>query len=542
MTDGASTPDVIGPGASRRPYPALIVFSVMAVLFSASLAVRAPYLGRPMGLHHEEGTARTLIHTTAWWADGSGEGGYLLRMNLSSPGDRYLGSDADENGDTFYYSFPPGHPLWAFAAHKAVGVKPTVSSVRTFNLVLHLACALMIFLIVRELLRRLPFVWSSAAGLVAFAVYLFAPVAMWYQSNAYTSASAVQPFFIGAVLLVALAYRGERRVWILSGFGAAVFLATYTEWLGLAFAGVAVVVAIVRRRDSVARSLGIAAAAGAATAMGLVVLQYSTKLGLAGVFDTMAGRYADRSGLEQGVGYTLWNPAAWSRLFGIYRNTLGPVIVVLIVLVAWDLLLRRGSTGRFRAGTAPMGVVFAFAVAPVLVHHVVLFDHTVIHDFDALKSTVPLVLGIGYLSGRIIARTASGEGRRLRVTIAGLAVVAAVACSASVIVFGNVNGTAFPQPKQLGERIAGEVRPDEVVFVQAAAYLPRSILVHYAGRNYVVWQASPTKAAAMLERGGGRTGVLFWVDEFLDVKAVGYVGIDGVVNPTREQAGLTLGR
>ncbi len=74
-----------------------------------------------MGLHHEEGTARTLVHSLSWWEEGPSAGGFIMSRTLSSPGDKYLTAGAADDGNIYYYSFPPGHPLWAFMAHRAIG-------------------------------------------------------------------------------------------------------------------------------------------------------------------------------------------------------------------------------------------------------------------------------------------------------------------------------------------------------------------------------------------------------------------------------------
>ena len=500
-----------------------------------------------MGSHHEEGTARTLVHSEAWFEDGPTSAGFLMRTTLNSPGDKFLGSSGDETGDAFYYSFPPGHPLWAYFAHRAIGLEPSVGSVRVLNLILGLMSAAMIYLIVREMLRALPGAWAGFAGLVSAGLYMFAPGVLWYQSNAYTSGSAVQPFFVLGLLAYVYAYRAcdsEDGRWLLGWtlvLGMAVFFMTYTEWLGLAFAGVAALAALVRRSDPVARRLGTAAVAGGGLALLVVVVQYSSALGVLGVFETFAGRYADRSGLVGGAaGYTFWQFEAWSRLAGIYVGALGVPLACLAVLYAWDRWMGRGMPRRFSSGDAPTALVLSMAALPVFVHHMVLFDHTVVHDFDTLKTTVVVSLFAGLLVGRLLARYGTqGQGRLGRPMLA-VGTIVGVAMLGSFLMFAHLNDRVTPEPKRLGEAIAEAVEPDEVVWLESPAYVPVSTVTHYSGRNFLLWKGNPTAAAAILERGGGRTGVYLLLDKYLEVQAVGYIGADGVIRNTRQEAKATL--
>gem|GEM_PF-5426568 len=532
-----------GPWTTPMPWPRLAVIGILIVVFAVSLAVRWPYMQRAMGLHHEEGTGRTLVHMTAWWEDGPTSGGYLLRTTLTSPGDKFLSGAADEEGNAYYYSFPPGHPLWAFLVHRAIGVQPTVMSVRVFNLVLNLLSAVLVYLIVRELLRKLPDAWSRIAGATAFAAYAFTPITMWYQSNSYTTASAVQPFFLLALYAATRAYReGRWGRYAIAGVGAATFFMAYTEWLGFAFAGVAVVLALARRDDAVMRRIGIAALVGAAAAFGIVVVQYSTQLGFAGVFETFAGRYAARSGLDQAGGHSLLNPASWARLFRIYLSAVSPLAVAALALFAWDRFIGRGKARRFSAGLAPPAAILTLAIAPVLVHHAVLFNHTVVHDFDTLKTAVFLSVALGFLTGKLIARYAAGEAFSPSTAMLGSAALLLVVGGTSVWLFGLANSREYTEPKKLAEVIAAQAEDDEVVFIEAPAYVPVSITTYYAGRNWVDWRGDPAATANLLARGGQRTGVVFLVDEQLEVLQVGYVGMDGAAYYTKEEALATLGR
>ncbi len=515
-----------------------VIVAILAV-FAASVFVRLGHLDKPMGLHHEEGTARTLVHSSVWWEEGPSRGGFLMRKNLTNPGDLYLaapGPLTDHDGISYYASMPPGHPLWVFLVHRVIGVEPTIASVRYLNLAVGLACALLVYLIVREMLRGLPDGWSRSAGLIAAATYLFMPVTLWFQSNAWTSASAVQPFFIAAVWACARAYRDEekRRTFIILA-GVFVFAMSYTEWLGPAFALTTVVLAFLRRReDTTMRWIAVASSVGAAVALGLTFLQYSTIAGAASLLELWTGRYAMRSGLGEASVGRPWDPASWDRFFGQYFTSLAPAVVVLVILFVWDRLVSRGRAGKLRTGGAPLGVVFGLALAPVLIHHVVLFDHAVIHDFDMLKTSLVVSLATGLVGARLIARYAGkAQPARAAAVLAGCALFA-VSGYVSVRLYDYLNPT-YGVYERIGVTIGETVEPDEVVFVVTSEYIPRSVTTHYAGRNGLPWPGE-NRAPGVLARGGGRRGVVFGVDSVRGVFETWYVAGDGSLHPSREAA------
>jgi len=286
--------------------------------------------------------------------------------------------------------------------------------------------------------------------------------------------------------------------------------------------------------------VAIAAASGAAAALVLVVAQYATQLGLGGVFEVFADRLAIRSGTVDTGGYTFTNPASWLRLGGIYRDELGSLLVGAFALWALDRWAGRGKSRHFAAGDAPIATVLVLALVPVVVHHVLLFNHAVIHDFDVLKTSVFLSLAIGVLTARLIARYAAGEGtsERTAITRAGLVVLAVVLAGAYL--FLGVNAKVYPEPKALGEAIAAAAQPEEVVFLTAPVYVPPSITKHYSGRNYLEWSGDMERTRQILQRSGPRTGILLLLNDQIEVIGTGYVGTDAVVYETRDEARETL--
>ncbi len=188
-------------------------------------------------------------------------------------------------------------------------------------------------------------------------------------------------------------------------------------------------------------------------------------------------------------------------------------------------------------------MILLLSIVPVLIHHVVLFDHTVIHDFDMLKWSVFLSLAIGVLVGRLLARYATKEPPvALWWPIAAVLVLMVLVIGNSVNAFDYRNRSVQSEPESLGAAIAEAAEADEVIFISSGTYLPPATITYYAGRNFAAWPADPPVTSETLARGGEeRTGVVILVDDYLNVIRIGYVGTDGVIFETREGAKATLG-
>jgi hypothetical protein len=187
------------------------------------------------------------------------------------------------------------------------------------------------------------------------------------------------------------------------------------------------------------------------------------------------------------------------------------------------------------------------SIAPVLLHHLALFNHTVVHDFNVLKTSVFFVLAAGVLTGRLLARLSSRGASARWGVYAGTCVVVVAVAVGSAWLFGQLHKLEYVESRSLGDAIAAEAQPDEVVFVSVpeartlSLYVPPNQITWYAGRNYVAWNGDLKAARRVLDADAPRTGVFFMVDFELQVQKVGYFGADGDPYESREQARSTLG-
>lgn len=493
--------------ASRAAWAAL------AVLFALSVALRLPGLARPLGAPHDWLTATVLIHQQLWAERGALRHNFGPMLTFSNPGDRHINNFAsfqDAAGVYYYTSYPPLAYALPYVLFRAAGVRPEVLPLRVFNLGVHLACCVFLFLIVRGLTRAA----GPAAdwlGLAAAAVYLFAPRALWFHANVYMADMLVQAFFLAGIWLGARIFRensfGAGRLALL---GLIAFLMVYTEWLGVFFAlAVGLRVAVEPRRKELRAAL-YAVAAGAALALALTFWQYSSIAGTEAFVRSSLEKYLWRSGYAEPAdhGRHVWDLAAWRMLLVHYGRVWGPFLFAAAALTGWAWAARGWRLLPEALGAPEARAALWLALAPVALHHLVFFNFTSEHEFSALKAGPGLAIWCG-LMGRAIVEAPPAAARR---QAAGLAGLLALAAAASALLYLRVVRTADGRYLAMGRQIAAAARPDEVIFVEDGerAIVPQ--LVFHARRNLAPWKGAED-ARRLMRLNGAAAGAVFALDE-----------------------------
>lgn len=504
-------------GASRGLRVFAVALAVLAL--AVTIGARVPRLNDAMSeKRHADGTARVLRHMALWDAVGLDATHWMMRTTGLAPADRYIvdqGYLRDADGVYYYVSFPPLYPLAPYAAFKALGIAETPLAVRVFNLLLQAIGTFALFLLAKRATAGLGARFSWIAGGFAGLLYASAPVLQWYHSNAYTTASLSTPFFILAAYLGVRAIHDDRRPrWLLPALAAALFVVAYTEWLGVTFAMVAAAYGVVRWRHRPSRAFAFVAVGTVAAAMLLMLVQYSSIAGLAAFIQGISGKYAMRSGMAETSQRSILSLRSWAYLGDSYYKGYLPFLGLIPLFAAYPLWRRRVTHPRAaRAAPArawwstPLATALVLTAAPVLLHHLLLFSHTAIHDFDMVKTAAALGLVFGVCAASL-DRSVASAGRRWLVPVA-LGLAAAVAVGASIAITYRRDFAAHSGAEAVGEAIrAAHVSPNEVVFFQGPFY-PGSAAVYYAGRNITGYE--PSYAKALIAESGADGGVLFVV-------------------------------
>ncbi|MDP2181972.1 MAG: hypothetical protein Q8K99_05300 [Actinomycetota bacterium] len=541
----AEARDICGVSAdpATRALKAFVIALAVGALL-CSVALRIPFLERPISnKRHGEGTARTLRHIAIWDAVGLGETHWMMRTTGTAPADRYIADQGylrDDSGIYYYVSFPPLFPLAPYATFKLLGVEAAPLAVRIFNLGLQALGTLALFLLAKRATASLGERFSWMAGGFAAVLYATAPVLLWYHSNAYTTASLSTPLFILAVYLAVRAVHDDSAPrWVLPAFGMAIFAVAYTEWLGVTFAAAAAVYGIARRRDRAARRMAIVAVAVVGATMLLMVAQYSSVAGLQAFVSGISGKYAMRSGVSEASHHSIFALKSWAYIAGYYLKGYLPFLGLIPLFAApalwgaWrrrnrDKVLPRTDSAPFRAWFAtPLATALALTSGPVMLHHLLLFSHTAVHDFDMVKSASVLGLLFGLaVAGMDRAARSSADPWRTQAT---LAIAVALITTSSMVLSYRRDFTSHSGLAAVGEAIkkAG-VPPERIVFVQGNSFYVGSAAIYYAGRNIAYY--SPEYARALVEASGAGGGTLFVIAEDGEgISAIERVGDDGVV-------------
>ncbi|MEZ4699558.1 MAG: hypothetical protein R2834_04445 [Rhodothermales bacterium] len=364
--------------------------ATLALLFALSVAVRAPMLGRPLFMAHEWLTAHVLTTLTIWSEEGISTYGYNPVYTFDTPADRHVKSltsgIVDEAGNYYYVSYPPLTFLLPYAAFSLLHVEPGVLAIRIWSLLLHAITAIMVYALVASIygIRLRDGLFPPA--LIAYAIYLFMPMALKHHLNSYFADMLVQPLWLGCIWYAFQLYEREKLgltgyVW---GFALLNFLAVYTEWLGVFSAFVLFVFALVRwRSDPRYLRVLIAIAVSTALALGLAVVQYSTIAGLDGFIDASIERFTVRSGVEGTGGVSIRRPLYHIILLLSYWYRFYPILGLLAFLLLFVALTYRWKPLTRRRRHFFMLIALGL---PVIMHHVVFFDFTYEHEFAELKT------------------------------------------------------------------------------------------------------------------------------------------------------------
>ncbi|MCX8007492.1 MAG: hypothetical protein N3B11_05180 [Coriobacteriia bacterium] len=516
-------------GAADWPLRAAIALAMLA-LFAASVWVRLPNMGRPLGEGHEWLTSTVARNLEIWERDGALKHRFLPIFTYPGAANRYInnqGSDhMDAQGNYYYTSYGPFAYIAPYLALKALGQPVTVIGIQRFNLAVHLATAVLLFLVVVEVTRpRRPVEYAPA--LFAYALYTFTTATLWLHSNVYMSDMFVQPLWVLCILLVFRYADAPGVGWRKpAAIAAAIALAVWTEWLGVFFAATLAGYAVAHWRRKAVRRLFAASIAGGIGGVALYVGHYSLIDGLAGLWKASYAKYAIRSGVSATSNFPIDNPISWQRIGWHYTGFgYGPVLLLAVALLC---VIGFAAYRATDASSRPVGLArrarlaLVLAAAPVLLHHLVFFDFTAVHFFSVLKAAVVLALAAGIGASCIIAWLQTRAPAHSATLFASALAVGMIAIAAAQVAnYRSIaEETRFDAYERLGEIIATEAAPDETVFLRAGDFagfepwqgaMTGPQVVYYAHRNFASW--STTEAAyALMERQGTRKGMTVGLD------------------------------
>ncbi len=460
----------------------LQAISCIFCLFIVSILVRSPHIDRPLSTNYEWVTAHTLVTLQIWEDEGIITHGFRPIYTFSNPNDHYIkcpiSGISDNSGNYYYVSYPPFAFIFPYLVFKTLGISANVLALESLNLVLHFLCAILVYLILSAINKTNTRI--STAGLIGASIYIFSPLSLWHHSNVFFADILVQVIFLLAIYLSYLfLYRNDGPGKALStGLFVTLFLMAYTEWVGFLFAGCLALVGILFRKHSLFYKRLIFISITSASLAGLTILfQYGSINGLEDFFNMLLNRYSERSGhIGRSQFYDL---DAHLFLLNLYLRNYFPQFVILAVLGALLLILKTKPRGFF---SVEEKTILLLSLLPAILHHVVLFEFTLVHDMALVKTCIFISLLSGLFFHRIQQQSLR-EALPAFKFVAYLVVVAMLSLSVFFYHSHVIEPNGFSL-EALGKEIKESSKPEDTVFFKTTQTLGDFIIE--APLNFVI--------------------------------------------------------
>jgi len=482
-------------------------------IFLLSVAVRLPMLNRPLSKHHEFCTAISLRIMQIWYDNGIEKYDYNPVMTYNNAADKYINNSAnasgkmvDSSGNYYYVSHPPFAYYFPFAIFKVLHIRPDVLPLQILNLVFHFISGLFVYFMVCLLsfnrARSLPY----RPGIVAFVIYTFLPVTLWFQGNVYMSDMAVHLLFIIGVytalkMIIRQRFYSAKYIFL---YMLCLALMLYTSWLGVFFAFGILVYSLLHVRGNKGFNVLIWATAITTVVMlRLIVYQYSQINGLEAYLMEMFNRYALRGSLEgtnQGLFHFMF---AYLWLFKtLLYNYIIHYFVIYVVI---------GLFMYFAASHKKLKIVFSengyrfiwLSVLPVVLLHFFFLNYSV-QDFTVLYASLFFSVLLGILYDKV-KKSGAISIRRMQIGLA----ITVMFLVAQYYLMNYKTGKDIEFDKTTGQDIiAKNSASDDVIFWPQPEIEPQ--LVFYAHRN-IRYAKTTEDAQLFLAERNLKHGIIFHV-------------------------------
>lgn len=485
-------------------------FPLLFGIFLLSVVVRLPQLNRPLSRHHEFCTAISLRIMQIWYDNGIMKYHYNPVMTYNRPADKFINNYAnqtgkmmDTEGNYYYVSHPPFAYYAPFALFKLLHVRPDVLPLQLFNLLLHFISALFVYFTVCLLsfnrARSLPY----RSALVAYAIYLFMPVTLWFQGNVYMSDMAVHTLFIIGVY-TALKMIIRQKFYSFKYFflySLVLALMIYTSWLGLFFAFSVFIYSLLHVRGN----RGFKVLLWSTTIISLVMLrliiyQYSQINGPIAYFEEMFSRYLVRGSLaetDHGLFHFMFD-YLWLIKTLLYNYMVSYVVIYAALLLFFFLAMSRK---KMKIVFSENGYRFIWlSVTPILLLHVFLLNYSE-HDFTALYASLFFSVLLGILYDKV-KKSGTVPLKKMRIGLLAMLLLLVVQYE---LTNRNVN---IEYDRQIGAQvIAKNTSENQVIFWNNNETLSPQ-MVFYAQRN-IRFATDPKDAQDFLKKTQRTEGVYF---------------------------------
>jgi hypothetical protein len=482
-------------------------FPLLFGIFLLSVVVRLPELNRPLSKHHEFCTAISLRIMQIWYDNGIETYDYNPVMTYNNPADKYINNNAnasgkmlDSKGNYYYVSHPPFAYYFPFFIFKILHIRPDVLPLQILNLAFHFISGLFVYFIVCLLsfnrARSLPY----RPGVVAFVIYTFLPITMWFQGNVYMSDMAVHLLFIIGVytalkMIIRQKFYSPKYIFL---YIVCLALMLYTSWLGVFFAIGILIYSLLHVRSIKGFNILIWTTAITSVLMlRLIVYQYSQINGVDSYLIEMFNRYTLRGSLEgtdKGLFHFMFS-YLWLLKTLLYNYIIHYIVVYLVIGL---FIYLAASRKKLKIVFSENGYRFIWlAVLPVVLLHFFFLNYSV-QDFTALYASLFFSVLLGILYDKV-KKSGAVPIRAMQI---GLVVTVLILVGQYYLMNYRNEGIY----KWAGQQITKDTSKEDVIFWSTDDIEPQ--LIFYAQRN-IRFARTVNDAKVFLVQHGQKHGALF---------------------------------
>lgn len=381
---------------------------LIILLFVASIFIRKDNLSAPMYRYHEWITAHTLI-TSQIWEENGGPSTYNYNPIYTYPGEgnnfrNTLGGITKSNGEVYYVSYPPFTYIFAYYGMKVLG-GTSVKNIRILSLFIHFICSVLLYFIILKLDKKNNAHQFNLTGIIAAGFYIFGEGNLWNHGNLYFADTLIQPIILGLGLMTLTLLEKEKcSTQFKIAFFILVFLAIYTEWLGLFFSftlGLFALYKWIFQKELKFRWLTITLIIGFVTAIGLTLIQYSSIEDFETLKEVWTKKYTERSGYSQSTHtakqFNITGELGLKNLQEQIDYNYDRVLrtfTYLLIFLGVLLLFKKNRKQIVHVKAYSTSILFVSIV--IGMHYLLFFNFNAMHGFASLKSGI-LFLLIGAL-------------------------------------------------------------------------------------------------------------------------------------------------
>ena len=440
---------------------------LVLLLFTLSLVLRLPNINRPLANQWEQCTGISLMQLDIWQRTGAEKFHYLLPINYAGVKELHIQNwpaykdVKDIDGNYYYLSFPPFYLLVPYFLNRLFSFPISPLSLQLLNIFLHFLTLLLILRISRLVFTN-NYQRTDIIGLTGCFIYTFSPSPLWFHTNIYIMFPfAIPILLLSTYLFLKIRFSATHKPWHQLFLGVSLFLLCYTEWVGYLTSFTYIVLSsfyFFRHKHPKDVLMILTASLAPILALSLFLWQGAIAVGMDNLFKYHFSKYNEYSGSLQGSNFQLF----LSRLGLWFVRGYAPVVLALTAL-AGVLLFKKHRIKTLISEKSKL--LLAALIIPSALHHILLRDFTIHHEFSTLIDGITLSFLGGILVHFIIKNQLIN-----RHMLIGLAVIILAVNSVSFFLQHfpgprSYNGYPYEVAKKIGTEINRKASKNEAVFL-----------------------------------------------------------------------------